>query len=140
MKRGIQICNIFEKEHLFYIRCNLACEKKIVRNIMFFLGIKHSTSILVQTKKKTFFAKFCSKFLTFLHFFSYFEQKCYTYIFRQRLECAAPKCWSKYTTLECNWIESLTSPNPLCFALNIHKHDLLVILLHHHFFLGKVKS
>ena len=42
------------------------------RENLFYLGIKHSTSVLVQIKKKknNFFAEFCCKFLTFLCNFS----------------------------------------------------------------------
>ena len=36
-----------------------------------FWGIKHSTSVLVQTKKNLF----CGKFITFLHFFSFLAEK-----------------------------------------------------------------
>ena len=39
-----------------------------------FLGIKHLTSVLVQTKKTLFFPKFCSKFFAFV-FFSFSAQK-----------------------------------------------------------------
>ena len=39
-----------------------------------FFGIKHSTSVLVQIKKNCF-AKFCSKFVTFLCFLSFFAWK-----------------------------------------------------------------
>ena len=36
---------------------------------------RHSTSVLVQTwKKMGFFAKFCTKFVTFLHFFRFLTQ------------------------------------------------------------------
>ena len=45
------------------------------KKTVFFLGIKHLTSVLVQTLKKTFFAKFCCKFLSFWHFFSFSAQK-----------------------------------------------------------------
>ena len=65
---------------------------------MFFWRIKQTTSILVQTKKKRFFARFCCKFVTFLRFFSFFAKNAENYYFDQRLGCAAPKCWSKYTT------------------------------------------
>ena len=34
------------------------------------MGIKQSTSILVQTKKKQFFDKICCKFLAFFEFFA----------------------------------------------------------------------
>ena len=35
-----------------------------------FLGIKQSTSVLVQIKKNLFFAQICCKFLAFLRFFA----------------------------------------------------------------------
>ena len=40
-----------------------------------FLGIKPLTSILVQTLKNHFFAKFSTKFVAFSSFFSFFAQK-----------------------------------------------------------------
>ena len=46
--------------------------------------------------KNVFFAKFCCKFLAYLRFFCTTNAE--NYYFNQRLECAAPKCWSKYTT------------------------------------------
>ena len=39
------------------------------------LGIKHLTSILVQTKKNIFCQTICPKFVTFLHFLSFLSQK-----------------------------------------------------------------
>ena len=67
-----------------------------------FLGIKQSISILVQTLKNMFSAKICCKFLAF---FSFLQKNAENDYFDQRLECAAPKRWSKYTTL------SLVFPN-----------------------------
>ena len=48
---------------------------KFLRILLFFLGIKQSTSVWVLTQKTSFLAKFYSKFATFLHFFSFLEQK-----------------------------------------------------------------
>ena len=46
-----------------------------------FWGIKQSTSsVLVQTLKKVFFAKFCFKFLAF--FFAFLHKKCWKWLFR----------------------------------------------------------
>ena len=42
---------------------------------LFNLRIKHSTSILVQTKKNVIFAKFCTKFVTFFICFSFQHKK-----------------------------------------------------------------
>ena len=44
-----------------------------------------------------FFAKICCKFLAFLSFLA--EKNAENDYFDQPLECAAPKRWSKYTTL-----------------------------------------
>ena len=63
------------------------------------LGIKHLTSVLVQSQKKTVFAKFCSKFFTFLCVLSFIAKNAENDYFDQRLACAAPKHWSKYTIL-----------------------------------------
>ena len=59
------------------------------------MGIKQSTSVLVQTKKTVFFAEICCKFLDFSAFCNKNAENDY---FDQRLEWAAPKRWSKYTT------------------------------------------
>ena len=49
-----------------YLKCrNFAI---LIKEILAFLGIKQSTSILMQTLKNVFFAKFCCKFLAFLAF------------------------------------------------------------------------
>ena len=54
------------------------------------LGIKHSTSVLVQT----FFAKFCTKFVTLFCVFKLFSTKnAENDYFNQRLGCTAPKRW-----------------------------------------------
>ena len=49
--------------------------------------------------KKNYFAKLCVNFVSFSSFFWLSDrrnvEKAY---FDQHLECAAPKCWSKYTT------------------------------------------
>ena len=42
----------------------------------------------------------CCKFVTFLHFFSFLEKKAENDYLDQRLGCAAPKGWSKYTTAQ----------------------------------------
>ena len=63
------------------------------------MGIKHLTSVLVQTLKIHFFAIFWIKFVTFFSFFALKNAK--NYYFNQRLGCAAPKCWPKYTTPHC---------------------------------------
>ena len=57
---------------------------------------KQSTSVLVQTKKTCFFAKFCCKYLVFLKLYS--TKNAENDYFDQLLECAAPKRWWKYTT------------------------------------------
>ena len=50
-------------------------------------------------KKLSFFLKFCCKFLTLLHFLKVLSTKnTENAYFDQRLECAAPKRKSKYTT------------------------------------------
>ena len=54
-----------------------------------FLGIKQSTSVWVQTQKNVFFA---ANFLLFC------RKNAENDYFDQRLECAAPKRWSIYTT------------------------------------------
>ena len=46
-----------------------------------------------------FFAKFCCKYFAFLTFLA---KKAKNDYFEQRLECAAPRHWSKYTTLGYN--------------------------------------
>ena len=46
--------------------------------------------------KKRVFAKICCKFLAFLNLFCLKNAE--NDYFDQRLECAAPKLWSKYTT------------------------------------------
>ena len=61
------------------------------------LGKKHSTSVLVQTLKTHFFAKFYTKFVTFFCVFHFFFTKNAEYEdFDQQFGCAAPKHWSKY--------------------------------------------
>ena len=62
------------------------------------LGIKHSISVLVQSQKNLFFAKFCCTFFTFLLFFSFLPLTMLKKLFDQRLAWAAPKRWLKYTT------------------------------------------
>ena len=53
-------------------------------------------------KKNCFFAKICCKFLAFFKVFC--SKNIENDYFEQRLECAAPKRWSKYTTA--NWLSS----------------------------------
>ena len=61
-----------------------------------FLGIKLSTSVLVQ--KNTFFAKFYTKKVAFYIFQLFSTKNAENEDFDQHLGCAAPKRWSKYTT------------------------------------------
>ena len=68
----------------------------------FKLWIKYSTSVLVQTLKKHYFAKFCTKFVAFLPF-QLFQLLCTKNAendyFGQHLGCAAPKRCT-YTNLD----------------------------------------
>ena len=63
---------------------------------------QHSTSIWVLSTQTLNFAKillkFCCKFLAFLAFCSFLSWKTLKMTISTSLECAAPKCWSKYTT------------------------------------------
>ena len=68
-----------------------------VRENLWKLGIKQSTSVLVQLLKPHFFVKFFSKFVTFLRFFSFLHKNAENDYFHQQLGCAAPKPWWKYT-------------------------------------------
>ena len=66
---------------------------------VFLGGIKHSTSIWVLTQKPVFLLN--SKFATSLHFQLFSTKNAENDSFDQRLGCAAPKHWSKYTTKSC---------------------------------------
>ena len=74
--------------------------KEWYKGLVSFLGIKQSTSV--------FFAKICCKFIAFLRFFC--RKNTENDYFDQRLEYAALKRWSKYTTLYDNnfWTDSFT--------------------------------
>ena len=54
---------------------------KRINTIIKKLGIKQSTSVLVQTLKTHFFAKFCCKFVTFLRFVSFIALKHWKWLF-----------------------------------------------------------
>ena len=54
---------------------------------------------LSANSKNTFFAKCCVNFLAFFPLMSFLHKNVEKTDFNQRLECTAPKCWSKYTTL-----------------------------------------
>ena len=45
---------------------SVVCKNLFLEEKAHFLGVEQSTSVLVQTKKKLFFAKICCKFLAFL--------------------------------------------------------------------------
>ena len=62
-----------------------------------FFGIKQSTSDLVQTYKTCFLQNFAANFLLFWLFSTKNAEHNY---FNHYLECAAPKRWSKYTTVK----------------------------------------
>ena len=62
------------------------------------MGIKQSTSALVQTYKNVFLAKFYCKFLAFF-FLLFCAKNAENDYFNQHLVGAAPKGWSKYTTI-----------------------------------------
>ena len=51
-----------------------------------------------KPKKKFFLLDFCSNFFLFCIFLAFKHKKHWKRIFWPVLECAAPKCWSKYTT------------------------------------------
>ena len=70
----------------------------IPKNISFYLLKHQSTSVLVQTLKNIFLQNFAANFFLFLLFSTKNAENDY---FDQSLECAAPKRWSKYTTV-CN--------------------------------------
>ena len=65
------------------------------------MGNKTFNQRLGANLKNLFFAKFCSKLLTFLTFFQLFSTKyAVNENFNKHFGCAASKHWSKYTTAD----------------------------------------
>ena len=58
------------------------------------------TSTFEHEQKIYFFAEFCHNFLLFLPFSAFLCKNIVKANLNQRLECAAPKCWSKYATMQ----------------------------------------
>ena len=81
--------------------------------------INHSsTNLWVQTQK-THFCLILPQFPRFSSLFTFFVQKnVKKAYFNQLLECAAPKCWPKYTTPDI-WIQRTTRSHrcPNCFDI-----------------------
>ena len=71
----------------------------ITRNIWFFLGINFRQAFWCQLKKNIFKKNLAANFLLFLLFFfsPLLLKMLKMHIFDQRLGCAAPKSWLKYT-------------------------------------------
>ena len=70
-----------------------------VRENLLQLGIKQSTSNLVQTLKKNFFLlNFAANSLLFYVFPAFWHTNAENDYLNQRLGCLAPKYWLKYTT------------------------------------------
>ena len=65
-----------------------------------FFGSKTADQHFGEMQKKLFFTEICCKILALLRFFC--SKNPENVYFNQRLECAAPKRWSKYTTA-INW-------------------------------------
>ena len=65
-----------------------------------FLGTKPYTRVLCDFKNNIFWPNFPSIFYLFFPLLSFLAQKLIMAYFFQSFECAAPKCWLKYTTNE----------------------------------------
>ena len=97
----------------------------------FFWGIKHSTSVWVQTKKSRFLPNFAANFLPFFSFLELFNLKnAENDYFNQHLECAAPKRWSKYTTYIVWSSEIFDLCEDLLLHVNLHKRLENVLTKH----------
>ena len=109
--------------HVLYILTSMwvLCTPNAGRNLhfqCFFLGIIHSTSVLVQTQKNHLL-QMLQQISLFLSFSAFKHKKHWNEDFNQPLECAAPKCWSKYTTIM-NLVEFI-----ICFCFVFHLFDCM---------------
>ena len=92
-------------------------DKKWIDSSYFvFLGIKHSTSVLVKTLKTRVFAKFCGKFLAFSPFFGFGIKNCC--IFQQAFGCCAFLTLVKIYNMTLNTLVGPTRQDPVLHLYN----------------------
>ena len=94
-----------------------------LRKKQIFWGIKQSTSVLVQIKKKCF-SKILLQISCFFQLFA--EKNAENDYFDQRLECAAPKRWSKYTTFLRSNLKPIFHTINTSFYMPCYRHCTLL--------------